>query len=55
MTEDKSNLHRIDRILDDLDHFQTDEERELARKQQRAIDKYKHLQPDYTEEDIEYF
>ena len=48
-------LHKLNRILDHLDHFQSEEEEELARKQQRAIDKYKHLQPDYTEDDIEYF
>ena len=52
---DPSRLHRLDRLLDYLDHFQSEEEKEQARKGQRLADKYRHLQPDYTEEDTEYF
>jgi len=55
MTEDKTDMHRLDRLLDYLDHFQSKEEEEQARKGQRLEEKYRHLQPDYTEEDIEYF
>jgi len=52
---DTNGLHRLDRMLDHLDHFQSDEEREGERKNQRAVDRYRHLQPDYQEEDLEYF
>ena len=55
MSEDKSELHRLNRILDQLDHFQSEEEMQQARKGQRLTEKYRHLQPDYTEEDTEYF
>lgn len=55
MAEDKVGLHRLDRILDSLDHFQSEEEKDQARKGQRLTEKFRHLQPDYTEEDIEYF
>jgi t-SNARE complex subunit (syntaxin) len=55
MSENMKDLHRLNRILDEIDHFQNEEEERQARKTQRMEDKYRHLQPDYSEEDIEYF
>ena len=52
---DTSGLHRLNRILDLLDQFQSEEEMQQSRKGQRLTEKYRHLQPDFQEEDIEYF
>jgi len=52
---DPSRLHRLDRICDYLDHFQNEEELQQAKRRERLEEKYRHLQPDYTEDDIEYF
>ncbi len=58
MAKDKADtrgMHRLDRVLDSLDHFENEEEEALARKGQRLTDKFRHLQPDYEEEETEFF
>ena len=53
---DKSEWHSLDRLLDYYDQYQSDEEREQARKNQNKADKYKHLQPDFDDDEgLEYF
>jgi len=52
---DKTGWHRLDKILDYYDHFQSEEEKEQAKNKQSLTEKYRHLQPDYQEDDIEYF
>ena len=52
---DTDGLHSLDRLLDRLDHFQDEEEMLQARRGQRLEERFRHLQPDYSEDDIEYF
>ena len=48
---DKTNWHRLHKILDETDHYQSEEEMRQDLEGTSLAEKYKHLQPDVEEDE----